>query len=150
MSYNTISKQFFVPYSTVRRILIENSREDWKSDRKWIGIKNSNEYSDIIENYIQKFYNTISSTFVAEDIKKKIKHDLGISLDLSDIRSILKNKLNLRFKKWSSRPINIDQLRFSLIRALYAIEFTNIWEEDALIINIDEVLFSNKTKQEYL
>ena len=91
MSYNTISKQFFVPYLMVRKILIENSSEDWIFDRKWIGIKYSKEYSDIIENYIQQFYNTISSTFVAEDIKNKIKHDLGISLDLSDISSILKN-----------------------------------------------------------
>ena len=149
LSHNMISEKYSIPYSTVRRIWIEKCNEDWKSDKRWQSIKWNTEYSHIILEYIHYFIRTIDSTFVAEDKKKKIKYDLRIQMELNDIRSVLKNKLNLRFKKWSPRPINIDQLKFSLIRTLHAIEFTSIWEDDTLFINIDEVLFSNKTKQEY-
>ena len=37
------------------------------------------------------------------------------------------------------KQINIDNLRFSLIRALHAIEITIILEEVILLININEV-----------
>ena len=40
-------------------------------------------------------------------------------------------------------------MRFNLIRALHTAEFINFWTDDALFINVDEVLFINKTKQEY-
>ena len=80
---------------------------------------------------------------------KRIKHDLNILVEWRDKRVILKDKLKLRIKKWSSRPANIDSFRFSLIRMLHSLELINIWEEDTLFININEVLFSNKTKQEY-
>ena len=149
LSHNMISEKYSIPYSTVRRIWIEKCNEDWKSDQRWQSIKWNTEYSHIILEYIHYFIRTIDSTFVAEDKKKKIKYDLGIQIELNDIRSVIKNRLNLKFKKWSPRPINIDQLKFSLIRTLHAIEFTSIWEDGTLFINIDEVLFSNKTKQEY-
>ena len=95
------------------------------------------------------YWRTATSTFDSVDIRNQIKHDLGMTIECKNIKEILKNKLNFSFKKWSSRPINIESQRLNLIRTLYVIEFISLWELDTLIINIDEVLFSNKTKKEY-
>ena len=40
-------------------------------------------------------------------------------------------------------------MRLNLDRALHTADFINFWIDDALFINFDKVLFTNKTKQEY-
>ena len=58
-------------------------------------------------------------------------------------------KLNLSFKKGSSRPVRVDPLRDRTIMITHWIEFANLWSDSKLFINVDEVLISNKTKLHY-
>ena len=149
LSLSLISKEYLIPYSTLKRVWTEKSNQIWGWGKNWSGIEWNQKYANIIEEYIKYYWRTATSTFDSVDIRNQIKHDLGMTIECKNIRAILKNKLNFSFKKWSSRPINIESKRLNLIRTLHVIEFISLWEFDTLIINIDEVLFSNKTKKEY-
>ena len=74
---------------------------------------------------------------------------MGITINQDEIRYILKNYMNFSFKKCSSRPIIQDCFKSNLIRTLHTEEFINFWNEDLLFVNVDEVLFTDKTKQQY-
>ena len=149
LSYHRISSNYLIPYSTVRRIWAEDNNISRDFNWTCLNTKWNDEYKQIVISYIEIFWRTTNSTFVTMDIQKKIKSELDIVVDWKEIRSILKNNMNFSFKKWSSRPSILDDLRFSLIRALYTAEFIQFWNDDALFINVDEVLFTNKTKKEY-
>ena len=123
MNHNLILNEYFVAYLTVKRIWIEKWDEVLKLDQQWQSIRWSKEYTNIVEEYIRNFCRTTNSTFVVMDIMKRIMHDLNILVEWRDIRAILKDKLKLSFKKWSSMPANIDSFRFILIRTLHSLEF---------------------------
>ena len=61
----------------------------------------------------------------------------------------MKQNLGLSYKKGSSRPLKYESNKSKLVKKLFAIEFSNILRSDYLFINIDEVLFSNKTKHSF-
>ena len=111
--------------------------------------KRSTEYWQIIANYIQIFVKNANCTFDEKDIHKKINYEMSITINLDEIRYILKNYMNFSFKKCSSRPIMQDCFKSTLIRALHTAEFINFWNEDSLFVNVDELLFMNNTKQQY-
>ena len=87
--------------------------------------------------------------FVSNDIRLKIYHDLEIEISDKQITDILKNDLRKSYKKGSARPASLSSRKHSLTQKLYAAEFINLWKSNYLYINIDEVLFSNKTKFNY-
>ena len=93
--------------------------------------------------------NITESPFIADDITKKIKEDLGIKVDERSIRELKKNKFDYSFKRVSSRSIQDDSYRLNLIKKLFAIEYLHKLKTGNLIVNVDEVLFSNKTKINY-
>ena len=115
LSLSLISKEYLIPYSTLKRVWAEKSSQIWGWGKNWSGIGWSQEYA-IIKEYIKYYWRTATSTFDSVDIRNQIKHDLGVTIECKNIRAILKNKLNFSFKKWSSRPINIESQRLNLIR----------------------------------
>ena len=80
---------------------------------------------------------------------KKIKEDLDKEIRNWYIREALKSNFGLSFKRISSRPSNQDSYKNKLIRKLFAIEYLHKLSEEYLVVNVDEVLFSNKTKTNY-
>ena len=61
----------------------------------------------------------------------------------------MKKNLNKSYKKWSSRPAKYDPLRTTALKKLFSIELANMVEQDSILINVDEVNFSNSIKSNY-
>ena len=101
------------------------------------------EYINFCWKHNKKFFSSSNS------LKLKL-YDLEIKISEKQITDILRNNLRKSYKKGSSRPACQDSSKNSLAQKLYALEFINLWESNYLNINIDEVLFSNKTKFNYL
>ena len=138
-----------IPYSSVCRIIEECllQKEDWASH--YIKARCKVHYDDVILRYIRAYCLNTKDSYTSKDIQHSIQFDLNISISLSQIRKFLKDDLQLSFKKGASRPVAVDSPRSHLIKRMFAIEFGGLWKEDYLYINIDEVLFSNKTKHNY-
>ena len=86
---------------------------------------------------------------IASDISEKIKEDVGIDTDERYIHKILKNKFGFSFKRVSSRSCREDSYRNKLIRKLFALEYLQMFNQEYLIVNVEEIWFSNKTKNNY-
>ena len=61
----------------------------------------------------------------------------------------MKKTLNKSYKRWSSRPAKYDPLRITALKKLFCIELANMLEQDSILINVDQVNFSNSTKSNY-
>ena len=90
LSLSLISKEYMIPYSTLKRVWAEKSNKFWGWGKNWSGIEWSREYANIIEEYIKYYWRTATSTFDSVDIQNKIKHDLGMTIECKNIREILK------------------------------------------------------------
>ena len=106
-------------------------------------------WEEVVLDYIQLFVKQVEYPFIIKDIWTKINDDLGISIDKKYVHEALKHKLLFTYKRISSRPLLDDSYRHLLLRKLFALEYINLWQTDSLIINVDEVQFSNKTKSNY-
>ena len=149
LNYFQISNNYLVPYSTVRRIWLENYSSLMDINCTCLAAKRSTEYWQIIANNIQIFVKNSNRTFDEKDIHKKISYEMIIAVNLDEIWYILKNYMNFSFKKCSSKPMMQDCFKLNPIRALHTAEFINFWNKDSLFVNVDELLFMNNTKQLY-
>ena len=61
----------------------------------------------------------------------------------------MKKDSNLTFKKWTSRPNNINLNQIKSMRLMFAIEFAQCLKKNLLIWNIDELVISRKAKSNY-
>ena len=68
----------------------------------------------------------------------------------NDIYTTMKNHNKLSFKKVQSGPNSIDIDKIKVLRKLFAFRFTQNLNNDILIGNWDECLFTRKTKINYL
>ena len=149
LSLSLISKEYLIPYSTLKTVWAENQTKFEDGKRIKASSNEAMNMQILLRNTSSIIEELPLLLLTLLIFGTKIKHDLGMTIECKNIRAILKNKLNFSFKKWSSRPINIESQRLNLIRTLHAIEFISIWESDTLIINIELVLFSNKIKKKY-
>ena len=99
--------------------------------------------------YAQIYWEKTNKGFVANDIKSNLKYDLGIDTTEQYLRKLMKQNLGISYKKGPSRPLEYESNKSKIVKKLFAIEFSHILRSDYLFINIDEVLFSNKTKHSY-
>ena len=67
----------------------------------------------------------------------------------NDIYTTMKNHNKLSFKKVQSGPNSIDIDKIKVLRKLFAFRFTQNLNNDILIGNWDECLFTRKTKINY-
>ena len=144
-----ISERFMIPYTSVCRIIEECSVHEEDSPPKYIEKLCNAHYNDVMLRYIRNYCLNAKDSYTAKDIKHSMQFDLNICISSTQIRAFLKDDLQLSFKRGSSRPITTDHSRSLSTKHLFAIEFGRLWKQDHLYINIDEVLFSNKTKQNY-
>ena len=73
----------------------------------------------------------------------------GIWVNGDIIRKILKTKLNFSFKRWSPRPLTLNHKIVKLRKALFTVKQLKIINGASLLVNIDEVVFSQSTKTNY-
>ena len=149
LSFRSISRQWRIPYWSVLKI--------WRryySNYGELGEFNKNTiwfhyFKDVVVEYVDYYWKHSKGWFVSNDIRIKIYHDLEIEISDKRITDILKNDLRKSYKKGPARPASLSSRRHSLTQKLYAAEFISLWKSNYLYINIDEVLFSNKTKFNY-
>ena len=98
---------------------------------------------------IKKYYEEIESEFTSSDVQKHLFEHLNISCSLRLIRDIMKNDLNLSFKKCATRPNNVNLNRVKTLRSMYWIQFSELLQNNTLVINIDEWVISRSTKNNY-
>ena len=144
-----ISKEYFVPYSTVIRIWNDDMNQTYLDNQKGDSSYWKHIWEGFVLDYIQLLLKNVENPFIASDISEKIKEDVGIDTDERYIRKILKNKFGFSFKRVSSRSCREDSYRNKLIRRLFALEYLQMFNQEYLIVNVDEVWFSNKTKTNY-
>ena len=58
----------------------------------------------------------------------------------------MKNVLNLSFKKRATRSNNVNLDRVKTLRSMYWIQFSELLQNNTLVINIDEWVISRSTK----
>ena len=61
----------------------------------------------------------------------------------------MKEKWNLRFSRYKSRPNNADLQKLKISRSLFSVKFTQMLDNKSLIINIDESFINRNTKIDY-
>ena len=104
--------------------------------------------SNIIE-IIKQYYEEMLTEFTSSDIQKHLLDKYQIVWSLRQIRNIMKNDLNLTYKKWASRPNNVDLNRVKALRLMFWVEFSKALKSETLILNIDEWIISRTTKNNY-
>ena len=98
---------------------------------------------------MKEFIESQKFPYTAIDVKSYLKSKLDIDLPVQWIRKWLRNKFNYSFKRFSSKPINIDLEKLSKLRKIFSIKFSKNVNEDTLIINVDESTLSRSCKSFY-
>ena len=73
----------------------------------------------------------------------------GVWLNNNIIRRILKERLNYSFKRWSPRPLLIDNSILKIKKVLFAVKLLKMINKSTVIINVDEATISKSTKMNY-
>ena len=102
-----------------------------------------------LKNWIKDYLKYQKSHFNAEDVSKFVNIKLRNKYPIYMIRNIMKQQLNLSYKRINSRPLNVDFERLLLSRILFSIHFSKIINDDLLLINIDELWLNKATKANY-
>ena len=81
---------------------------------------------------IKKYYEETENEFTSSDIQKYLFKDFKISWSLRLIRDIMKNDLELSYKKCATRPNNVDLNKVKTLRSMYWIQFTEALQNNIL------------------
>ena len=102
--------------------------------RRFIKLSHSKEI--LLIKTVNDFLENAKHAFIVKDVADHANKELNENYPEHFIRKIMKNKLNLSYKKVKPRPNNIDMNKLKWIRALFAFKFAKLLNEDTLIINI--------------
>ena len=138
-----------IPYTSVYRIIDEYHLQDYGGQFLYNEKACEMHYDSMILKYIHNYWINSKDSFTSRNIKHGIQFDLNLCINTNQIKKFLKNEYWLSFKRGASRPIAVDYSRSLLIKQLFAVEFAGLWNEEYLYINVNEMLFSNKKKQNY-
>ena len=87
--------------------------------------------------------------YTVKDVKQNVDDSMDENFPGKIIWKLMKNNLNLSFKKWKSRPSNFNLSRAKAIRKLFWAHFANKLGPSTLIINVDESTVSRTSKINY-
>ena len=76
---------------------------------------------------IKEFIDAQKYPFTAIAVKSHLKLELNIDLSLQFIRKILKDELHYSFKRFSSKPTNIDLERLKKLRKILQWNSISVW-----------------------
>ena len=135
------SKNFYLPYSSVYRILHEYKLYGKASRRKpppeLLKLQPDSKVGKIIRNY----WLNQKSWFTVSDVANYLSRAGGIYVKHNILQSFMKDNLKLSFKKASSRPVDMN-----IQKQAFTLEFSSIVSTEMLMVNIDEANFSYQTK----
>ena len=148
-SRSLISEKLFISYLSVCRVIKEYG-SDFKVFNKMFESRFAKiDKCSVIKTRIQEFISNEQGWFWSTDIQKFVQVTTGLDMSRRDIINYMKEQLNFSFKKVLSRVIIEDQQRVYLFKIIYCFEFANLLKRNLVIVNIDEVLFSNSIKTNY-
>ena len=144
-----LCKKYCISLTTVKRIMklfgLKIKRHEIYSKVRW----RKSIQQPYIQNTIREFVNQQSASFVAADVKRFVKSKLRVEIPEHQIRSYMKNSLNLSYKKGSRRPINLDIKRHQALKQLYVVRLTNKLSKIRLLWNLDEWSINRDTSNNY-
>ena len=149
MPKREISKQLWVLYSTVWRIIRRfhcdpnMMKELFK--QKLVNLQFWKRAQRVVLEFIK--YNEYPYNWSI--LQKLVYRETGIQLSKQSVLWFLKNDLNLSFKRISSRLVKDNDKIIRLKRIIFCIEYSNMINNKIVVVNIDETLFSNFTKNNY-
>ena len=81
-----------------------------------------------------------SFTFIdsAEHVCKKLKEDLSQDFQKHEVRKVMKEDLNMAYKKVQAVALHTNSVNNLVCRQRYAIEMFRLYREKKIILNIDE------------
>ena len=149
MPKREISKQLWAPYSTVWRIIRRfhcdpnMMKELFK--QKLVDLQFWKRTQRVVLEFIK--YNEYPYNWSI--LQKLVYRETGIQLSKQSVLWFLKNDLNLLFKRISSRLVKDNDKIVRLKRIIFCVEYSNMINSKIVVVNIDETLFSNFTKNNY-
>ena len=148
LTFKQIQFEYNLSYSVINWI----KRSTWKSINSY-KIRNlwkiygtqKDRLLKAIQEYVSKWKHTLTAIEVADHVNGTLNQ----SYSVEEIRSIMKDKLNLSFKRVKSRSnsINFDKINFG--RRLFSIKFSKFIDVNTLVINIDEASINRNIKNNY-
>ena len=143
-----LSKNYNISKSTLYRIK-NDSRLVSKPDSMRDIFKFKKYEKEKLVNCIKEYLKYQKSHFNAEDVSKFVDLKLSNKYPIYMIRNIMKQQLNLSYKRINSRPLNVDFERLLLSRIIFSMHISKIINDDILLINIDEAWLNKETKANY-
>ena len=118
LSRSMISSALFIPYSTVWKNIKEGNaiKEEFENIQQY-----SNSNIILNSKLKQEIENHVISNghpFIIKDIQSYLSTEYKVEVNRKLISSFIKNRLNLSFKRYSSRPPLKYSLRFKVLRNL--------------------------------
>ena len=140
------SKNFYLPYSSVYRILHEYKLYGKASlANLLLDFWNFNQIQTLAK-IIRNYWLNQKSWFTISDVANYLSRAGGIYVKHNILRGYMRDNLKLSFKKASSRPVDMNIQKQNILKQAFTLEFSSIVSTEMLMVNIDEVNFSYQTK----
>ena len=146
MNCSLVSQKFFLPYSSVYRIVKAYHDFGVDSFGNNDGSLKQIDNGSLVGNLIKYYWRNQISCYTVKDIAIYLNEFNCVPVKENLVRNHIKQNLNLSFKKASSRPVQLDLKRHRLLKIAFSIEFSHLATPDKLLISLDEVNFSYLTK----
>ena len=143
-----ISNEFRVSRSEIYRIKRMSLAQVMRgSIRKWRKIygEDRNKLIEELRDFIASSCHAFNSNEVTNHMNSKFNENYRPEW----IREIMKNDLNLTYKRIKPRPNNIDFNKVKACRQLFAIKFSQLLSSSSLVINIDETSINRHIKNNF-
>ena len=102
-----------------------------------------------VQDSIRGFVDKRCSPFFALEVQNHIKLELGILLQLHQIRSFMKTSLNISYKKGNKLQLNLDREMHNLLQQLFTVMLVKQLSNIKLLPNIDESTINRDSWNHY-
>ena len=144
--------QLSTKYNISTSLLIKIKHRSWQqinnmSNRDKMKVYGENKH--ILRNEIWLFIKNCEYSFTTNDVTQHVNLKLNTNYPVKLIRTIMKNELNLSYKKVKSRPNSIDLNKVESARILFSIKFAQIVNSNTLVLNMGASSINRNTKHHY-
>jgi transposase len=98
---------------------------------------------------VEEFCKSRTTPITSTDIRVHLHERLNVDLPPHCILKILKSKLNLSWKRSSSRPQSLDFEKVEMLKSYFSVKFLKWIDHLELLANVDESSFNRNTKENY-
>ena len=146
MNIDEVALKFGLWNSTVHSILKEFL---WPTSRMFSlcgDISRTMISSKNLLHYIQEYWNSQISSFIAKDVSTHLKEKFGVRLAEKLCTWIMKESLSLTYKKGKSCLVGNGKSKIDQLKSLFVISIIPRLADFDMLINIDESDFNRTTK----